>query len=47
MEELQKLLHSVETFSGIQLVVTISVSRPFPRLNELLQLLRKRAGLVR
>jgi hypothetical protein len=46
-EELQRVIRSVEEFVNIQLVVTLVVSRPFPRLNELLALLRAEYKLVR
>eukprot|EP01087_Luapelamoeba_hula_P012798 TRINITY_DN3610_c1_g3_i1.p1 TRINITY_DN3610_c1_g3~~TRINITY_DN3610_c1_g3_i1.p1 ORF type:complete len:677 (-),score=102.42 TRINITY_DN3610_c1_g3_i1:39-1796(-) len=47
IDELKKLFRSVQPFTGIQLVLTISINRPFPRLNELLQLVRQNAGLIR
>ncbi len=33
--------------AGIQLVITLSVSRPFPFMNELLAILRKECNLIR
>ncbi|ELR14028.1 emp24/gp25L/p24 family protein [Acanthamoeba castellanii str. Neff] len=46
-QEIAKLVYSIQEFSGIQLVITLSVSRPFPFMNELLAILRKECNLIR
>jgi hypothetical protein len=46
-EEIIKLIDSIQEFSDIQLVITLSVSRPFPALKELLSILRKESKTVR
>eukprot|EP00026_Physarum_polycephalum_P001502 Phypoly_transcript_01504.p2 GENE.Phypoly_transcript_01504~~Phypoly_transcript_01504.p2 ORF type:complete len:519 (+),score=76.70 Phypoly_transcript_01504:1781-3337(+) len=46
-QEIQKLLAQLETFKGIQAVVTIGVERPFADLRGILELLRSRYSLIR
>ena len=46
-QELGFLLSSLRDFTDIHLVVTLLIERPFPRLDSILQFLRRQTGFVR
>eukprot|EP00698_Gefionella_okellyi_P013133 TRINITY_DN3582_c0_g1_i1.p1 TRINITY_DN3582_c0_g1~~TRINITY_DN3582_c0_g1_i1.p1 ORF type:complete len:509 (-),score=102.28 TRINITY_DN3582_c0_g1_i1:437-1963(-) len=47
LRELQELLSALKAIEGIQVIVTLSLERPFPRLDSILQLLRSEHGYVK
>eukprot|EP01090_Pellita_catalonica_P020906 TRINITY_DN7683_c0_g1_i1.p1 TRINITY_DN7683_c0_g1~~TRINITY_DN7683_c0_g1_i1.p1 ORF type:complete len:536 (-),score=55.00 TRINITY_DN7683_c0_g1_i1:5-1612(-) len=47
LTEMATLFQSISLFKGIQIVLTISISRPFPRLHDFLTLARSHIGFIR
>jgi len=47
MEELLNLFQELKAYAGIQLMVTLCLSRPYPTLNDLLRFMREQYGFIR